>query len=316
MRQTRVLFAIGMLCLNGSVAAQQVTVEGRVVEAGTRTGIRGAEISIAGVGRVITRENGGFRVGRVQRGPTTVMAAAFGYQTRELQLDVQSDTALLIELEPQALQLNPVVVSARTVTVRGQVFAVEGGAPISDAGVSIGRGSSNTNLAGNFKIGRVPAGTPVLVHVGAVTFMPVSLSINADRDTTLRVGLTPDPIGQALLKEAVRQIEVRSRAVPFSRDQWTREQLSYFPRSVDDLLTQRYGRRQQPACVFLNDNDVSVGGKELLESFYTDDLERVEVFNRGTMVRLYTRRYAARQTTGAVLQPIVLVLGRGRPMCR
>ena len=144
----------------------------------------------------------------------------------------------------------------------------------------------------------------------------MNLTITADRDTTIRVGLAPDPVGQALLDAAVSRIEVRSRAVPFTRDQWNRNQLTQFPRTIEDLLLQRYGRRINPSCIFVNDNDMSMAGSQLLQTYYTDELERVEVFNRGTMVRLYTRRFVAKQGEGVRLRPILLVTGMRRPMCQ
>jgi hypothetical protein len=315
MKRILVGFAIGSAFLSAPIAAQQVTVQGRVVEAGTRTGISRAEIRV-GDARVLSETDGGFRMTRVPRGRALVRVAAFGYRAREFSIDVNGDTALLVELEPQAVPVDSLVIQTGDITVRGRVFALATDEPIGDAAITIRNRSTSSNLAGSFKVTRVPRNTPVTVEVGAVAFLPVTLTITADRDTTLRVGLAPDPVGQAMLDEAVSRIEVRSRAVPFTRDQWSRNQLTQFPRTIEDLLLQRYGRRINPSCIFVNDVEMSLAGAQLLQTYYTDELERVEVFNRGTMVRLYTRRYVAKQGESVRLRPILLVVGMGRPMCQ
>ena len=315
MKRILVCFAIGTACLSAPLTAQQLTVQGRVVEAGTRTGISRAEIRI-GDARVLSETDGGFRMTRVARGRALVRVAAFGYRAREFSIDVNGDTALLVELEPQAVPVDSLVIQTGDITVRGRVFALANDKPIGDAAITIRNRSTSSNLAGSFKVTRVPRNSPVTVEVGAVAFLPVTLTITADRDTTIRVGLAPDPVGQAMLDEAVRRIEVRSRAVPFTRDQWSRDQLTQFPRTIEDLLLQRYGRRINPSCIFVNDNDMSMAGSPLLQTYYTDELERVEVFNRGTMVRLYTRRFVAKQGESVRLRPILLVMGMSRPMCQ
>lgn len=304
------------LLVSSSAQAQQVAIQGRVVEAGTRTGISRAEIRV-GDARVLSETDGGFRMARVPRGRALVRVAAFGYRAREFSIDVNADTALLVELEPQAVPVDSLVIQTGDITVRGRVFALATDKPISDAAITIRNRSTSSNLAGSFKVTRVPRNSPVTVEIGAVAFLPVTLTITADRDTTIRVVLAPDPVGQAMLDEAVARLEVRSRAIPYTRDQWSRDRLALFPLSIEDLLLQRYGRRINPSCIFVNDNDMSGAGAELLRTYYSDELERVEVFNRGTMVRLYTRRYVAKQTAGATLRPILLVIGMmGRPMCQ
>ena len=307
--------AIAISCLSAPLAAQQVTVQGRVVEAGTRTGISRAEVRV-GDARVLSETDGGFRITRVPRGRALIRAAAFGYHAREFSIDVNGDTALLVELEPQAVPVDSLVIQTGDITVRGRVYALATDDPIGDAAITVRNRSTSSNLAGSFKVTRVPRNTPVTVEVGAVAFLPVTLTITADRDTTIRVGLAPDPVGQAMLDAAVSRIEVRSRAVPFTRDQWNRSQLTQFPRTIEDLLLQRYGRRINPSCIFVNDIEMSLAGPQLLQTYYTDELERVEVFNRGTMVRLYTRRYVAKQSEGVKLRPILLVMGMRRPMCQ
>lgn len=304
-------------CLTGAATAQQrAVVQGRVVEFGTRNGIP-ADITVPRVGRVVAGGNGEFRLPDVPVGLHVVTVTALGYQTREVQLDVKGDTAVFIELEVAPVRVDSIVVRSRTITVRGHVFELATGKPVIDAEATIGARMDRTNFAGNFKVTRVPGGAPVTVEVGAVALFPAQLIITADRDTTIRVGLRPDSVGQAMLDAAVKKIEERSRAVQMTRDQWDREELMRFPRTIEQLLLQRYGRRVVPTCLFVNDINMTIGGAELLASYITDELERVEVFGRGSMVRLYTRRFAARKSGTTPLPPILMVLGMpGGALCR
>src|SRR5688572_22666073 len=151
MKRFLVCFAIGSACLSAPLAAQQVTVQGRVVEAGTRTGISRAEIRV-GDARVLSETDGGFRMTRVPRGRALVRVAAFGYRAREFTIDVNGDTALLVELEPQAVPVDSLIVQTGDITVRGLVFALATDEPIGDAAITIRNRSTSSNLAGSFKV--------------------------------------------------------------------------------------------------------------------------------------------------------------------
>jgi hypothetical protein len=288
-------------------AQGQATIVGRVVEFGGRSGIAGAAVNGPGLPQTLTQADGRFTI-TVPRGERTFTISAPGYHTRELSLVVRRDTSLIIELEPQPFQLESLTVRARTITVRGVLTDQTTGKTIFDADVIVaGTREGSSNLIGSFKVRRVPAGTPVNVEARAIGYLPFTSTMTIDRDTTMRIALAPDPLAMRMLEQQVQRLEVRTRGLPFARDTWTRADLERYPIStVADLLRTRFRRTSVP-CLFIDDQDRSFGSEEIIKTYLVDELDRIEVIDRGTMVRMYTRRYIMRLTAEKKLPPVVLV---------
>jgi hypothetical protein len=304
-------------------AQAQSAITGRVVEFGTRTGIRAAEVVIADVGRVISNADGNFRLPRVPHGVRVLVVTALGYDARELTIDVQGDTTLLIELEPQPIRLDSLTVRSQ-ITVRGKVIDRVSRKPIEAAEVLFtGNRQTSTNAAGNFRLRRVPTGAQIGVMVRALEYLPAEVSFPPERDTTLTFELAVDPLGRQLLAEQVKRLEIRSRSVAqYRRDQWDRAELQRYRGTVTDLMKTRFGRAGV-SCLFIDDLPVAVpagristgAANQIVETYFADELQRVEIFNKGTMVRLYTRRYLARMG-GKELRPITLIITPLGPVCQ
>src|SRR5262249_53473599 len=154
-----------------------------------------ASVFIPSVGRVTTNNNGDFRVPRMAPGERVVTISALGYETRELRINVQRDTMIIVELEVQAIKVDSLKVQARAITVRGKVTDQSTKEPIFDADVAIAARAGSSNLLGNFKFTRVPANVPAPLSVRAPGYEPFAMTISADRDTTLRVELKIDSVG-------------------------------------------------------------------------------------------------------------------------
>ncbi|MGH7460074.1 MAG: hypothetical protein ACREMA_03475, partial [Longimicrobiales bacterium] len=178
------------------------------------------------------------------------------------------------------------------------------------------RGS--TNLAGSFKIKDLPANAPILVRVEAVGYNPVQLQIAPQRDTTLRFRLTDDSLGLRMLAVQVKRLVTRSSATPYARTQFDRARLAYsVAPSVGDFL--RTNGFPTPRCLFIDDVE-RASQKDVIEAMLTtyvpDEFERIEVIDKGTMVRLYTRRYVAKLQSRDKLTAILLVKMGSGPICQ
>jgi hypothetical protein len=59
-------------------------------------------------------------------------------------------------------------------------------------------------------------------------------------------------------------------------------------------------------------------GVQQLTPFVPDDIERIEIIDRGTMVRIYTRRYIQRMLGGEQPGAITLMtaIGFGKEICK
>lgn len=303
-------FAVLLAVASRTEAQNRIIVSGRVIEAGERAAVTGATVSIIGVGQQTTGGEGEFRIPRVPSGEHVLTVSALGYASRELRLSLRADTILIIELDREPVALEDINVRARFVTVRGTVRDGATLDPVLRARVTVdGTRSANTNMIGSFRVRQVPAGPTLPLVVRAIGYMPHEQAIEVGRDTTLRVDLQPDPVGQRMLAAQVERLSRRARGVPHRLDQWNRGELGRTPgMTIADLIRQRLGGNTRPAtCLFIDDVDRSSVMTGLLNHHLVDEFERVEVLDRGSMVRLYTREHLAWMTGTEALPPIVLV---------
>ncbi len=309
-----VLFPIALSAIATNVSrAQNVTVQGRVIERGATTRIAGVNVELAGVGNTLTDRNGLFVFPRVPIGPHTLTLRALGYESRQLTLSFSSDTTLTVELDVAPVRVDSIVVKTETYTLRGTVDDQKE-RPILDADVMVGARRATTNLAGSFKIKGLPASVPSRLLVEAVGFLPVQLEIAAQRDTTVRFRLVEDPIGQRMLAVQIDRLVKRSAATPYSRMQIDRERLARSAAAtLHDYLAQMHVR--MPQCLFIDDVEKPFPA-DMLKTYLPDEFERIEVIDKGTMVRLYTRRYVARLQSKDRLPPVVLMKVSSRPLCQ
>jgi hypothetical protein len=162
----------------------------------------------------------------------------------------------------------------------------------------------------------VPASVPVRVSVRTPGYLPYSTSITAERDTTLRIQLEIDPIGQRMLAEQLEGFRKRSQGINARLTNWNRDALGATPREMlGDFL--KHHLVSGPICFFVDDVDRSSWLPEVVGTYTTDELDRIEVYDRGLMLRIYTRRYIAKQSNNKKLPSIVYMRNgvRSKPVC-
>src|SRR5688572_4975052 len=210
-------------------SAQQAEVRGRVVEFGSRTGIPGVTVELDGVARRSTNDNGQFSFSGIPLGAHRLSFRVLGYEARDLPFELRGDTILLVELDVAPIRLDSVAVEARNITVRGRVYDPVKEIDIVDAEVRIGAlKPTSTNAIGNFKVSRVPAFGPLPLEVRAVGYFPVQTTISASRDTTVRITMEVDPLGQKFIAQHMAKLEIRGRGVPLSRLQFNEDQMLFY----------------------------------------------------------------------------------------
>jgi len=309
------LVATTLLLAPLHLAAQaQVQLSGRVLEFGTRSGISGASVSIPSIGRVTTNSAGDFRLPRMAPGERVVTISALGYETRELRLNIQRDTMIIVELEVQAIKVDSLKVQARAITVRGKITDQNTKESVFDADVTIAARSAASNLLGNFKVTRVPANVPAPLTIRAPGYEPFAMTITADRDTSLRIELKIDSVGLRMLAAQVGRLEKRSRGVNASLRQFNGDALAYAKgQALDEFLKHNMFQRAV-YCFFVDDIERTGALPDILSSFLVEELDRIEVYDRGLMLRVYTRRYIAKQSNNKPLARIIYI-NLGAPKC-
>lgn len=315
--------------LPGAGGAQDITVVGIVLEREGSTRIGRATVSITDAPPVFTGEDGAFRITGLAPGPHTLRVDALGYRGEVMTLDLSADTALVVHLDPDPLLLDSLLVRAGTITIKGKVFDAHTGQPVLFAQASIQPGFPPVGaVSGEFTLRRVPMGRAVEVVVEAVEYLPARFALITEADTSLNVALEPDSVGIRIIGQQVQKLEARANAVPFAMTVIDREYLEGFPGwTAYEILEFRlrmvrysrnpFGMTQGGTtrqCIFID--DVQQVDIAVLWSLWSGEVERVEIYDRGGMVRVYTKRYVV-SLLGRTPDPMVYNrTGLMGPVCR
>lgn len=255
--------------------AQQVTIRGSVVDEANGEGLGTATLKI-GDRTLITDAAGRFRISGVMSGNYEIVVTALGYRPLSTTLAVHADTAVVFALTPAPIQLDPLTVQARHITVRGQLVEPDHGVGVIDTEVRMGSEKSRTDLLGRFRFSRVPAGVPTLLSAPAFGYLPVEIVVEADRDTTIKVVLAHDSVALRMIQEQLSLIDIRSE---------DRRYKHFGGLKRDDLLK---GRNSGTFIDLLQ----NLAGTSVISRIGCIVIDEKEVYESGTRVqgRLFRRR--------------------------
>ncbi|MGH7459529.1 MAG: carboxypeptidase regulatory-like domain-containing protein [Longimicrobiales bacterium] len=292
------------LLLPAFAQAQTATIQGRVQDAVTGSPIINATIMIERRGSTITDREGNFRFLDVPLGGHQLLLQALGYSPRTVGISLQRDTVLVIGLSPRPVQIDSLRVVSRWVNVRGRLTERTSGRPVTDGAVHASQQRpTRSNVDGRFHFRRVPAGVPFEVNVLAFSYQPVHVSLVPDKDTTLTFDLVPDSFVLRLIDQQLARLEARMVQSQGEEFALTRQALARFDGgSLGDAFSQLiqfgpYPRVGPAACFFLDEKEFPGNPMGFL---IPQEVERVEVLHNGATVRVYTRRFMARMTSGDV----------------
>ena len=293
------------------------TISGDVVERVHSTRVGGATIRLSGRPAFISGMDGFFRFSEVPPGPHTLTVEAMGYGSREFTLMVRGDTTLWVEMDVDPILLDSLLVEAGEITLKGRVSDAVTGRRIPEARVRAGAlHQDHTSAAGSFKIKDLPRGHSIPILVDAYKYLPARISLITERDTTLSIELEPDSLLIQLFAAAQDEFEIRSATVPLSLLVFNRNRLERTPsRSVYDVIRWRIGRDFSSQCLFID--EIKQFDTGILNSYNASEVERIEVYGRGRMIRVYTQWFVATNlgTTETFPQIYFLAGGLGPDTC-
>ena len=303
--------------------AQELTVSGVVIESTRGATVAGATVRLGDQRSFFTDLDGAFHFTKVPAGLHAMVVEAYGYRPRTLSLNLRSDTTLRVELEPAPIELDTLAVDLDNVTVRGTVRDAETNLPILVAEVLVYPGDRTVGAnSGRFTLENVPARQPITLVVEAMEYLPVRLSLVPEGDTTLAIPLKTDSVALRMVQQQVQRLERRAQAVPVSLTALDREDLErHVYLNVLDVIRQRAPRsvpRQNEdiwgrwSCYFLDDSKVPL---DVFQGLRPEQIERIEVFGRGSMIRVYTRRYVHRLMRQGPLTNTGYITGLGSIIC-
>jgi hypothetical protein len=295
---------LGVACwasflVSATASAQVVRVAGTVID-DRQAPVQGALIRITGSDTILTTGSSGTFTFGVVAGRVIVSVAAPAFEPRSVTLELRGDTVITVSLRARVAALDPMVVRPTRVRIRGSVVDALTGDPILFAVVSVfpdGRTVEASNI-GNFRIDTVPAG-PTVVVAEAVEHLPVQIAFDARRDTTLHLRLPIDSVAVKMMAQQSQRLAKRSQSTPlpikqFGRDDIAREARGTVGELVDRLnlappgMRTRGAQSADAACVFYDDRKIAPG---MMDGLYPELIERVEIYQRGAMIRIYSKRY-------------------------
>jgi hypothetical protein len=298
------VLAAGILLLPvgpAAIRAQQITLRGTVVERTQESWVGGATVRLSGLGPYITDLDGRFEFFGVTPGRHTLTVQALGYRSRTLELVLRVDTAVVVEMDPDPIVLDSLLVRAREITIEGEILDARNERRVLWAQVTVLPGFSTVGaVSGYFRVEGVPVGRAMTVLVESAGFLPARIALITESDTTLAVALEPDPVGLRILAQQVEKLEARSLGVPFRRETMGPEEMEQYPGwTAFDIVDSRLrvlGRRAtglspQSAhpCLFID--DVQRSYASFLYGLSAGEVERIEIYDGGGMIRVYTQRY-------------------------
>ena len=281
--------------------AQQVTVTGVVVERTESSWIGGATVRLSGLPPFFTDLDGRFWFPGVPLGRHTLIVQAMGYRARSLDLVIQADTSIVIEMDPDPILLDSLLVRAGTIDIKGDLYDAVTGERILFAQVTVLPGfPTESAIGGSFTVRGVPVGRAVAVVVEAIEYLPARIALITEADTTLKVELEHDSVGIRLIAERVQRLETRSNAMPLSKKVIDRDDMARMPgwtiysmirARLMGRFSERYNDRERESWPCIVIDEVRVRHPAFLWGLTGAEVERVEIFGNGKMVRVYTKRY-------------------------
>lgn len=323
-RVGEILAIAGFLLVPGAVRAQVARVDGTVVDAGLRP-IRGATLRLTGADSAITTDaDGKFLFEGIFPNGMILTVSAPGYSFRSIPLS-PGNTTLTITMEGGITQLDPMIVRPKRFRIKGQVVDAKSGDALLFARVSLfpeNRVVDASNV-GDFKFDTVSAG-PVTIVAEAMEYLPVQIAFNASADTSIKIRMSTDSVALRMIAQQVVRLRKRSQAVPHTVNYADRRMIQLEARAsisemVDKLLVRpvnaaRWMRDQSAddGCVFFDDQKIAPA--QLL-GIYPEIVERVEVYARGAMIRVYSKRYVMSLMGQDQLRKVIYLPIGLRPVC-
>lgn len=196
----------------------------------------------------------------------------------------------------------------RRVRVTGSVVDATTGLPLRDVSVRLGHTSriSPTDAEGRFDLFGVPAGSYPLV-VERLGYRARAFLLEAESDTAVgQIALEPDAILLEAVRASVSHFDRRVERYPGMARVLTREQIAGSAAgSAKDVVSWR-AMLMPAACGFAHtgtcflvrgqpvqplvyvDELPAIGGMEDLAMYHPREIERIEVYGGGRMIRVYT----------------------------
>lgn len=315
-RKTGILVstAVFFLVIPASRVDAQIVISGTVIS--DSAAVSNALVQILAVSRSRTNAQGQYKVNTATAGRYVLRITAFGFFPHEREILVLRDTTINVTLDLNPIVLNPLEIRGQTYQLQGFLLEAGTGYPIAEGDAFLQFGEHvRSGVTGKFTFKSITPGTQAALRVEAFGYEPETRIVAINTDTTLVIELKVDRLSQRIIASKITQLRQRSTSTGYSLIEINAADLrASNAQNAGQLVKRRLGNRAGPiSCVFIDERQ---GLAEELDAYPVDQIVRVEVIDRGKMVRLYTMSYIRKMIEGRVIPgPITIVGGTTRPIC-
>lgn len=311
-RRSLLLAFLGLAFPSAPLLAQDgYVVQGRIVQEGSGDGLPNVIVQLEGFGYSLTNADGRYRFQGVPPGGYELEVMTLGYAPESRFVPIEDAGAVVdLQLRRAPIVLDTLRVSLRSMDLRGRVREANGGPIIVDAQILSNMGSdARTDPNGNFKLDDVYADVPLSVRVRAFGYLPLDYEFVPSETESYTFELQPDPVMQAMIDEAVVEIDDRAGGWrsgmlgPMNRE----DILKYKNGTVGDLIRMRYGptlslSRVRVACVVIDEGQTLYSDQDM-SRLVPQEIQRIEFFRSPTSpklvaLRIYTRNFIRNMVAG------------------
>lgn len=307
---SRLLAATLLLLLAADLSAQQpYTLDVRVEAEDDGGPVASADVELTGRAQAVTNRLGVARFTGLPAGRHVFVVRAFGYAPVERALDIRSDTAVVVTLSIDAILMDSLEARAETFTLLAEVRGADTRRGVPDAEVRVGDNVMYTDGTGYFRMRRLPQHAPNSVEIRAMGYLPATVQLSASRDTAIRIDLQVDPVGQAMVERQLERLDAAVNGIPYSVRTLKRiDMLRFAAPTIADMLKVRGVRLRTVGCVIIDGRPRFHGmennlpgegmvnaGLVYLSHMMPEDVERIDIINRGAVLVVYTYAWVRRE---------------------
>ena len=314
-----VCIALAIAVSQASAQTGRFTLSGRVTERGQDRPIAQATVVLDDENRAITNANGEFQLRGLQAGRHALVVEALGYRTVRTTMLTEGNGSVQIQMDPAAIPLPAVVSDTTLVTLQGSVTDKATGAIAPYVTLRLDNGDQGTtNAGGSFRFRRIPAGLH-LIRLEGFGWEPTEFQIAVQKDTSITLRLERDRIAERIIGNQVQKLADRLKESGLRRRILDRHEFLVSRAATPVEIIQARGginivtcpRSNVRACVgpmppvVYIDEVRTPCGLDVLASYPVPSIQRIEIIERGSIIRIYTIWYMERMNEGrAILLPV------------
>jgi hypothetical protein len=290
-------FVAALYAMSSSRAQAPVRVTARVVDRLSGQPIDGAGVRIDSISTVLSSVRGVLQIDLLP-GTHTLTVGASGYTPWQRRFEITRDTTVTVDLGHEPFVLDTIRAVSKNVKAKLLFRDSSTRSLLVDVEVHTNRGERKTvGHTGRVTI-NIPFDEKTYLYSELFGYLPRMDTLRRRSDTSYTAWLRPDPVMTKMIEHQLDLIATRARTRPTAgaRTSITGKELNRYSAGSLFLILQQEQMLRRVQCLVVDDvpHDDHMGmfpWRDRLNGILPDRVERVELLERGKMLRVYTRDF-------------------------